>query len=267
MNECFELNGDYEAECINCPIEYTCNSNFWCDNKPLKKFHKLYTVKKIIELLTPLTILGPWRHNKDMLFAINERILNRSYIKIPKFLNEDVVEEIYANLTLRESKVTENSTLTPFGSDGRWISFSKDTPDASWTGLHCPTVDAVLDSRAFSNAMNLLTGIHKLSSFTRHQTIWRHFRPGDFISPHDDVAGGCSPRQVCINYYITKDWDEAWGGNFVWYSKHSTKLERIPPSFNTGILFHPHFEYRHLVERVSHDARSKRFSFTKWVIA
>lgn len=87
------------------------------------------------------------------------------------------------------------------------------------------------------------------------------YQPGDHILPHNDYLAG---RSVAFIWYLTKDWDDAWGGHLYW-CRSGTLLK---PLFNCLSLFvvsrDEQRDSSHFVSVVSSQARSKRLAVSGW---
>ena len=89
---------------------------------------------------------------------------------------------------------------------------------------------------------------------------------GNYLSSHNDLYmkksadGAVTTRVITFNYYLTKNWDVDWGGNFVW----EKPFAKITPSFNTLVLFPVGHESIHHVEKVNDKVTNPRLAFTGW---
>lgn len=94
-------------------------------------------------------------------------------------------------------------------------------------------------------------------------------RPGDQISEHNDHQvfvredGVKVVRAVTFNYYLTKHWDERWGGRFVWKNPHV----EVVPTFNTLVLFNVGSDSNHWVEPIAQGVEEKRLAITGWFLS
>jgi len=87
------------------------------------------------------------------------------------------------------------------------------------------------------------------------------YLPGDHSLPHNDFLGNKDEyRQVAFVWYLTKDWQPDWGGDFFW----CPKSRYISPSFNTLLLFNVRNDSLHFVTHVSPHAQSKRLAISGW---
>jgi hypothetical protein len=89
---------------------------------------------------------------------------------------------------------------------------------------------------------------------------------GNHLTSHNDFyyqkanGNAVTTRTVTFNYYLTKDWDSAWGGNFVWEKPYN----KISPSFNALVLFLVSHDSVHHVEKVNDLATNPRLAITGW---
>jgi hypothetical protein len=87
------------------------------------------------------------------------------------------------------------------------------------------------------------------------------YQPGDHILPHNDYLAG---RSVAFIWYLTKDWDDAWGGHLFWCRSGSL----LKPLFNCLSLFvvsrDEKLDSSHFVSVVSSQARGKRLAVSGW---
>ena len=89
---------------------------------------------------------------------------------------------------------------------------------------------------------------------------------GNHLTSHNDYYlkrtndGAVSSRTITFNYYLTKDWQSDWGGNFVW----EKPFAKICPTFNTLVMFPVGHDSLHHVEQVNELATAPRLAFTGW---
>jgi hypothetical protein len=87
------------------------------------------------------------------------------------------------------------------------------------------------------------------------------YQPGDHNLPHNDYLAG---RSVAFIWYLTKDWDDSWGGHLFW-CRSGTLLK---PLFNCLTLFvvsrDEELDSSHFVSVVSSQARGKRLAVSGW---
>jgi len=96
-----------------------------------------------------------------------------------------------------------------------------------------------------------------------------YFDAGDNISHHNDYYvhhtddNKTIARTVTFNYYLTRDWKEEWGGNFVWEKPY----KKIVPAFNTLVMFLVGPGSMHHVDPVVTEAAMKRLAITGWFLS
>jgi Rps23 Pro-64 3,4-dihydroxylase Tpa1-like proline 4-hydroxylase len=89
---------------------------------------------------------------------------------------------------------------------------------------------------------------------------------GNHLTSHNDyymkrlADNSVTTRTVTFNYYLTKDWQSEWGGNFIWEKPY----DRIRPEFNTLVMFFVSNDSFHHVEQVSSQATCPRLAITGW---
>lgn len=92
---------------------------------------------------------------------------------------------------------------------------------------------------------------------------------GNHLTSHNDYYlnrandGAITTRAITFNYYLTKDWQSEWGGNFVWEKPYA----KLKPTFNTLVLFPVGYDSMHHVEQVNTLATNPRLAFTGWFTA
>mmetsp|Transcript_84891 Transcript_84891/g.274435 ORF Transcript_84891/g.274435 Transcript_84891/m.274435 type:complete len:354 (+) Transcript_84891:255-1316(+) len=81
------------------------------------------------------------------------------------------------------------------------------------------------------------------------------YRPGDYISPHDDMVTNNSTGTRAISFILsmTRGWLPEWGGGF-WWLPRGQAAEQHQPEFNTLYLFEPSPVSLHLVSPVTASA-------------
>jgi len=86
------------------------------------------------------------------------------------------------------------------------------------------------------------------------------YKPGDFLTVHDDAAPRTSRRAAYV-LNLTKDWRPDWGGLLIFHDAH--ELAAWPPSFNTLNLFR--IPQPHSVSAVVSSAPRPRYSISGWL--
>ncbi len=83
--------------------------------------------------------------------------------------------------------------------------------------------------------------------------------PGDFLGRHSDDVGGFG-RVIAYILFLTKDWQDKWGGELVFEPKNAV----IKPSFNKLVMFRVNKDSFHHVNTVSDDATAPRLNVVGW---
>ena len=153
-------------------------------------------------------------------------------VKIKHFLPQQVAEGAF--LALKSDPKASWSSATTETDTGR-------EEDGAGTAKHSYNVgdggNTGSDSRNFVEAItklieSLIPGLH--GSFQAGC-----YRAGDFIEPHDDTAykminGKLHRRHIAFIYYLTKDWQEDFGGNFIDLDTGTLHV----PIFNSAVSFY-----------------------------
>jgi hypothetical protein len=120
-------------------------------------------------------------------------------------------------------------------------------------GLAGPATRAVLgllESDAFVAFVRDLTGIPDLVTDPEHVGAGVHeTKPGGFTMVHLDFPAHPFTRlhhRVNVLLYLNRDWHDEWGGHLeLWPSDMKALGRRIPPAFNTLVVFATDAETRH----------------------
>jgi len=83
------------------------------------------------------------------------------------------------------------------------------------------------------------------------------YQPGDYGMPHTDEA---VDRTVSFIWHLTRDWDDAWGGQLVWCHSGAS----VFPRFNSLSIFCTSAHSMHFAAAVSSRARGKRLAINGW---
>ena len=86
------------------------------------------------------------------------------------------------------------------------------------------------------------------------------YRPGDFLTVHDDAEQGTSRRAAYV-LNLTKDWRPDWGGLLLFHDQ--SQLTGWSPSFNTLNIFT--VPQPHSVTAVAASAPRPRYSISGWL--
>ncbi|MCX4240532.1 2OG-Fe(II) oxygenase family protein [Paraliomyxa miuraensis] len=84
------------------------------------------------------------------------------------------------------------------------------------------------------------------------------YPPFGYVTPHTD---GGARRSIALVWHLTKDWDDHWGGDFLWYPSGSV----FRASFNSLFMFRVTANRSlHAIAPVSPVARAKRMAVVLW---
>ena len=109
----------------------------------------------------------------------------------------------------------------------------------------------------------LLTAITGESEFTRVSAQATWYKPGDFLTMHNDFVAE-ELRYCAYVLSLADPWQPDWGGNLHLYSDDETQETRqVVPSFNSLTLFRT--PQKHQVSRVAEHAAGSRISITGWL--
>lgn len=116
-----------------------------------------------------------------------------------------------------------------------------------------------LNSEVFLDFTREITGFDDISFLDAQAT---RYKPGHFLTTHDDVAAGKNRRAAYI-FGFTMDWPADWGGYLQLLDKDDNIRFGIRPAFNfLSILAVPQ---KHTVGIVAPFAGGMRFSITGWL--
>jgi hypothetical protein len=84
------------------------------------------------------------------------------------------------------------------------------------------------------------------------------YMPGGYATPHSDGGSG---RSIALVWHLTKDWDDRWGGEFIWHPSGTV----FRPSFNSLFMFQVAAnESVHSIAPISPVARGLRRAAVIW---
>ena len=107
----------------------------------------------------------------------------------------------------------------------------------------------------FAKAVTGETGVTKIDA----QATW--FRPGDFLTLHDDTGEG--ERRAAYTLGLSRDWRSDWGGQLMFHDKAGDIERGFKPGFNVWTVFRT--PRMHSVAPVAAYAGGKRRSITGWL--
>lgn len=107
----------------------------------------------------------------------------------------------------------------------------------------------------FAKAVTGEAGVTKIDA----QATW--FRPGDFLTLHDDTDQG--QRRAAYTLGLTRDWRPDWGGQLLFHNTAGDIERGLKPGFNLWTVFKT--PRNHSVAPVAGYAGGKRRSITGWL--
>ena len=115
------------------------------------------------------------------------------------------------------------------------------------------------DSRTLE-VLRRITGIDALVKVNAQAT---HYRPGHFLTRHDDSGYPEQHRRVAYVLYLTRGWRADWGGQLQFLDAHGDAEEVWMPRFNSlGLFLVP---TPHVVTYVAPFAAQPRYAITGWL--
>ncbi|MFA4940340.1 2OG-Fe(II) oxygenase family protein [Brevundimonas sp.] len=107
----------------------------------------------------------------------------------------------------------------------------------------------------FAKAVTGEAGVTKIDA----QATW--FRPGDFLTRHDDT--GVGERRAAYTLGLSRDWRPDWGGQLMFHDANGDIERGFKPGFNVWTVFKT--PRMHSVAPVAAYAGGKRRSITGWL--
>jgi SM-20-related protein len=115
------------------------------------------------------------------------------------------------------------------------------------------------DARTLA-VMRAITGIETLLKVNAQATL---YRPGHFLSRHDDSGYPEQHRRVAYVLYMTRGWRAEWGGQLQFLNRDDEIEEAWMPRFNSLALFM--VPMPHVVSYVAPFAKQSRYAITGWL--
>lgn len=195
--------------------------------------------------------------------AIIKSKLAGSFILIENALNLSVAEELYSALNNFDNWRNENESI-----------FQGKTPsDYTYNRLSIGMADEaapqpVKSLYSYLNSRQVLDLVKTISNrecqfFSGHAVAYKN---GHYIKSHNDLYAEKSgdeqitTRSVTFNYFLTKDWKQEWGGQFIWNNPFTV----VNPTFNTLAMFLVGPDSHHHVSPVQHSSDNTRLVITGW---
>jgi Rps23 Pro-64 3,4-dihydroxylase Tpa1-like proline 4-hydroxylase len=117
-----------------------------------------------------------------------------------------------------------------------------------------------LNDRATLDVMRNITGIATLRKANAQATL---YRPGHFLTLHDDSGHPEQHRRVAYVLNMTQGWRAEWGGQLQFLNADGDVDQVWMPAYNSLTLFK--VPTPHLVTYVAPFARRPRYAITGWL--
>lgn len=111
-------------------------------------------------------------------------------------------------------------------------------------------------------ALNLLRQITGFDDITFADAQATLYRPGDFLTSHDDAVEGKNRRAAYV-FGLTPEWRTEWGGLLMFHDEGHDVSRALRPRFNTLNIFS--VPQPHSVSLVAPFAGGERLSVTGWL--
>lgn len=118
-----------------------------------------------------------------------------------------------------------------------------------------------LNSPEFIEFARYLTGDDSINAVNAQAT---RYRPGQFLTPHDDRHSGEGRRYAYV-INLTPHWKADWGGQLQFLDSEGGVIDTLLPRWNALSIFK--VPQLHLVSLVSPWAGEDRLSITGWFLA
>ena len=116
-----------------------------------------------------------------------------------------------------------------------------------------------LNEPATLDVIRRITGIASIRKADAQATL---YRPGHFLTLHDDLGTANEQRRVAYVLNLTRRWQADWGGLLHFVNEDGEIVDSWLPQFNTLALFR--VPIRHTVSYVAPFADEPRFAITGW---
>lgn len=174
---------------------------------------------------------------------------------LDNILLPDKAEALYTELT--SNSVWHREHIDREGEDGTRFVYKRNRIqfDSGSEGESLTELREFLRSDTCLDWVTLMSG---LSCFDVEGSA-ASMSPGDFLGRHNDDVGGFG-RVIAYVLYLTKDWQEPWGGELVFEPKNIV----VAPSFNKLVMFRVNKDSFHHVNKISEGALSPRLNVVGW---
>lgn len=132
--------------------------------------------------------------------------------------------------------------------------------DGILTDRYVMRVFEFLNSPDFIGFAREVTGIGAIDYADAQATL---YRPGHFLTRHDDTGGASQGRQVAYVLNLTPEWRAEWGGLLAFIGPDGHVEEAWSPAMNALNLFR--VPALHAVTEVASYAGAGRYSITGWL--
>ena len=116
-----------------------------------------------------------------------------------------------------------------------------------------------INAAEFMSFIREVTGLPELIKADAQATL---YRPGHFLTLHDDLGTANEQRRVAYVLNLTRRWQADWGGLLHFVNEDGEIVDSWLPQFNTLALFR--VPIRHTVSYVAPFADEPRFAITGW---
>jgi SM-20-related protein len=120
----------------------------------------------------------------------------------------------------------------------------------------------VLEGLNEPQMLDLIRGITGIATLRKADAQATWYRPGHFLTLHDDTGMPREMRRVAYVLNLTRRWQVDWGGLLHFVDEHGDVIDSWCPEFNTLVLFR--VPVRHAVSFVAPFAGEPRFAITGW---
>lgn len=110
--------------------------------------------------------------------------------------------------------------------------------------------------------LDLIRGITGIATLRKADAQATWYRPGHFLTLHDDGGAPREQRRIAYVLNLTQRWQADWGGLLHFANEQGDVIETWRPGFNTMALFR--VPIRHTVSCVAPFAGGQRLAITGW---
>lgn len=223
--------------------------------------------------------------------TLHQQYVDTGYVIIPDLLRKEVAEAAYESLcqhvpwefhyrVMKEGRVgiidPENyASLTPKEKQ-RLVPKMAELKDNDFSFAYCRYTIPVRQEEALDNA-NILTEIYQYFNSSEYLDLLAQITGDDsgrevscwasrydrhhHLSVHMDESPG-QGRVAAHVLGLSKNWKKEWEGNFAFCNSKGKPVHKVPPKFNTLVMFK--VPRLHLVTQVKPYAGASRYSLFGW---